>query len=128
MFGELFSVLAIPKQISAGEIVNGQLNPLHLTVATTGYRIQSRTLQIPDRFGFFSSGPPRLQVHESFCFSHVVGLVCLGVVFDAFSVFLCGPLRTPISQRLCVWWSLMVVPGVALLWIATANGRCRQPG
>ena len=54
MLGKLISnILAIPKEAFAGEIVDNQLNSLHLAVATTGYRIQSRTLQIPDRFGFF---------------------------------------------------------------------------
>jgi len=38
-------------------------NSVHLAVATIGYWIQSQQLKIPDRYGFFSLGPPRLQVH-----------------------------------------------------------------
>ena len=67
------NILTILKEAFAGEIVNNQLNSLRLAIATTGYRIQSCTLQIPDRFGFFSPGPPRLQVFEGLSFIFMVG-------------------------------------------------------
>lgn len=60
--------LALTKAFSAGQVVNNQLNPLYLAIATTGYRIQSNTLHVPEYFGLFSSGPPRLQVHQATVF------------------------------------------------------------
>ena len=89
MSGELISnILAVPKGAFAGQIVNNQLNPLHLAVANTGYRIQSRTLQILDRFGLFSPGPPRLQVHEGLSFIIMVLWICLSLFSNAFIVYL----------------------------------------
>ena len=44
---------------------SGNLNPMLLAFATEGYRIQSQYLGIPDRWGYFSPGTPRLQVHEA---------------------------------------------------------------
>lgn len=37
---------------------DGRLNPVYLAIASRSYRIQSHTLHIPDRSGFFSPGPP----------------------------------------------------------------------
>ncbi|RYP80877.1 hypothetical protein DL769_002255 [Monosporascus sp. CRB-8-3] len=56
------------------------LNPYHIAIATGGYRIQSRVLNIPDRWDFFSPDPPRLQVHQgaSFLFMTLILGVLLG--------------------------------------------------
>jgi hypothetical protein len=32
-------------------VVGNRLNPVYLAIATSGYRIQSRLLRIPDRYG-----------------------------------------------------------------------------
>ena len=129
MFDKLISdILAIPKEVFAGQIVNNQLNPLHLAVAITGYRIQSRTLQIPDRFGFFSPGPPRLQVHEGLSFIIMIGWICLSLIFDAFSVFLCRLYGLPTCQKLGAAFLLIIVPGVVLFWIVAVYGRRRALG
>ncbi|KAI0010056.1 hypothetical protein F4779DRAFT_327188 [Xylariaceae sp. FL0662B] len=40
------------------EVINNRLNPVHLAIGTWGYWIQAHILHIPDRFGFFSPGPP----------------------------------------------------------------------
>ncbi len=129
MFGKLISnILAIPKGVFAGQIVNNRLNPLHLAIATTGYQIQSRTLQIPDRFGFFSPGPPRLQVHEGLSFIIMVGWICLNLIFNAFSVFVCRLYGLPTCQKLGAAFSLTIVPGVVLFWVGAVYGRRRAPG
>lgn len=129
MFGNLISnILAIPKGVFAGQTVNNQLNPLHLATATTGYRIQSRTLQIPDSFGLFSPGPPRLQVHEGLSFIIMVGWICLNLILNAFSVFLCRLCELPTCQKLGVAWTLMMVPMAVLFWIAAVYDRRRAPG
>ena len=129
MFSELFSnILAIPKEAFAGQIVNNQLNPLHLAVATSGYRMQSRTLRVPDRFGFFSPVPPHLQVHEGLFFIVMVGWICLNLISNAFSVFLRVLTGLPTCRKLGVAFSLTIVPGVILLWIAAVYDRRRKPG
>lgn len=46
------------------KVVDGRINPSLLVIARRGYWVQSRLLRIPDRFGFFSSGPPLLQAHQ----------------------------------------------------------------
>ncbi len=72
----------------AGEIVNNQLNPTHLAIATAGYRIQTETFHIPDRFGFFVAGPPRLQVRQAALFIHVIQGICLSLVLWGFVVLI----------------------------------------
>ena len=129
MFGRLFNnVLAILQEVFAGQIVNNQLNPRHLAVATTGYRIQSQTLQIPDRFGLFSPGPPRLQVHEGLSFIIMVGWICLTLVSNALSVFLSRRYGLPACQKFGAIFSVTTVPGAALFWVIVIHDRRRAPG
>ncbi|KAF2876883.1 hypothetical protein BDV95DRAFT_601298 [Massariosphaeria phaeospora] len=67
------------------DTADGQVNPIYLAIAKTGYHIQSKTLRIADRFGIFSSGPPHCQAHEGSKFLFfVIGwwlYVALGVLF-----------------------------------------------
>lgn len=129
MFGRLISnILTISQQVYAGQIINGQLNPLHPAIATTGYRIQSRTLQIPDRLGFFSPGSPRLQAHDGWCFIFMLGWICLNLISNAFSVYVCSLYGLPTCQKLGAAYSLTLVPGVILFWIVAVYGRHRAPG
>jgi hypothetical protein len=37
-------------------------SPVHVAIGRAGYRLQSRWLRIPDRYGFFTPAPPR--AHE----------------------------------------------------------------
>lgn len=54
-------------------------------MASRCYKIQSQTLHIPDRFGFFSLGPPRLQAHEAGAFGFVIILgLGLSIVLGSF--------------------------------------------
>ncbi|RYP65286.1 hypothetical protein DL770_009032 [Monosporascus sp. CRB-9-2] len=57
-------ILKAVKALLSPQIIDNRLNPYYLAVATRAYWIQSHILRIPDRFGFFSPGPPRLQVLE----------------------------------------------------------------
>lgn len=41
-------------------------------MANRGYYIQSKILHIPDLFGFFSAGPPSLQVKDAESFTRLV--------------------------------------------------------
>ena len=40
---------------------NNNPNPVHVSLARQGYRLQSAWLRIPDRYGFFSPGPVQAQ-------------------------------------------------------------------
>ena len=52
-----------------------RLNPIHLSVATTGYCDQVHTLGIPDCFGIFSPVSPRVQNFEAESFVYVVRIL-----------------------------------------------------
>lgn len=118
MVGKLISnILAISQGDWAGQIVNNPLNPLNLTIATTEYRIQSRTLQIPDRFGFFSPGPPRLQVHDGGMFIVIVGLICMNLICSAFLVFMCRLCEARNCQKAGAIFTLLIPFMVIVVWI-----------
>ncbi|KAI1158458.1 hypothetical protein F5B18DRAFT_641046 [Nemania serpens] len=50
--------------IWSDQVVDNQLNPVHLALGVRGYQIPSEVLRIPERWSIFSPGPPRLQVYE----------------------------------------------------------------
>jgi hypothetical protein len=54
------------------QVIDHNLNPVHLAIARRGYAIQSNVLRIPDRFGFFAPGPPRLQAYNGAKFAALV--------------------------------------------------------
>jgi len=74
------NILSIAKKVFAGEIVDNRLNPVHVAIATTGFRIQSGTLHIPHRIDFFSFDSPRLQVHEAAFFIFLMFGFCVAIV------------------------------------------------
>lgn len=76
-------------------VVDGTINPSLLAIARRGYWVQSRLLRLPDRFGFFSSGPPLLQAHQGRKFATLV--------MDA--------VVTVVTAMLVQWWW-----GVAMWW------------
>lgn len=120
---------AITKGIFAGEIVDGRLNPARLAIATTGYRIQSRTLHIPDRLGLFSSGPPRLQVNEATSFIVLVFFVCFSTIGSGFLVLFIREAGLPGHRKVGALFALMTVFGVVFLWWVTVfHDRHRAPG
>ena len=87
LYNLISNILTTAKGVFAGKIVDNGLNPLHLAIATTGFRIQSCTLHIPNRIYFFSPGPPRLQGDEATPFIVLVCGSCLGIVMDGFLIF-----------------------------------------
>ncbi len=129
MFGKLISnIFAILKQAFAGEIVDNQLNSLYLAIATIGHRIQSRTLQIPDRLGLFSPGPPRLQVHEGCSFLFILGWTCLIMILDAYCVYSCRRPHGECTCQLGAVFLVVMVPHAVIFWIASVYDRHRAPG
>ena len=109
------------RYLLAGPIVDGgELNPLYLSVATKGYRIQSRTLRIPDRYGFFVSGPPRPQAHEGEFFFMAIFFILLTLIGNVLSYLSCVTLCKPLVCDYC--WQFvpfylfgMTIPGTGLL-------------
>lgn len=129
MLGNFISkMFVIPKQAFAGEIVDNRLNPLHLAIATTGYRIQSRILQIPDRFGFFSSGPPRLQVQQGLLFIVGACKASFDTVFLALVVLLCYVNGLPNYRRIAAVFSVMVISQVVMIYALGCWNPRRAPG
>ncbi|KAI1781465.1 hypothetical protein F4818DRAFT_436655 [Hypoxylon cercidicola] len=87
--------------------VKKSLNPAHLALGARGYEIQSRLLRIPDRYGFFSPGPPRLQVHEGCLFFINFLLICYLSIASAVIVWVMSRLHVP-------WISFFVVVSVVV--------------
>lgn len=129
MLRDLISdILATTKGVFAGEIVNNRLNPVRLAITTTGYRIQSRMLHIPDRMGFFSSGPPRLQVHEATCFIVLVSWLCFSIISSGFLVFWVRVAGLPNHRKVGAVMSLITVSEAVLFWVMACYDRRRAPG
>ncbi|KAK2020600.1 hypothetical protein LX32DRAFT_716363 [Colletotrichum zoysiae] len=55
---------AMRMEIFAPQVVDNRLNPVHLAIGIRCYQIQTEILGIPEQYGLFSSGPPRLQVFQ----------------------------------------------------------------
>ncbi|GJC95894.1 hypothetical protein CH63R_02160 [Colletotrichum higginsianum IMI 349063] len=51
-------------EIFAPQVIDNRLNPVHLAIGIRCYQIQTEVLGIPEQYGLFSSGPPRLQVFQ----------------------------------------------------------------
>jgi hypothetical protein len=126
---------AIPKgfrtliiALKAGEIINGRLNPTHFATATSAYHIQARTLRVPNRFGFFSSGPHRLQVREASIFICLVGSICFTVILFGFMIYplTLGPPGDTV-KLLAVVLSLVVFK-ILLFWVLDCSNPRRAPG
>lgn len=112
----------------AGQIVNNRLNPVHHSIATTGYRIQPTTLHIPDRYGFFSPGPARLQVWEAMSFIYVGFQCCIGIASDILIVFLARLFGLSNSLKAgAVILSVSLVQS-AVVWVSVYCDRRRAPG
>ncbi|KAF5606842.1 uncharacterized protein FSUBG_5678 [Fusarium subglutinans] len=59
------------------------LDPRKLKMANRGYYIQSKILHVPDQFGFFSAGPPWLQVMDAECFTRVLAYLAIVGTLEA---------------------------------------------
>ncbi|KAI0871545.1 hypothetical protein GGS24DRAFT_471207 [Hypoxylon argillaceum] len=87
--------LEIKWSLWSGQVVNNQLNPIHLALGIRGYQIQSEVLHIPTRWGIFSPGPPRLQVYESHAFAStclIVALIATWTILNDVIIYIYGRL------------------------------------
>ena len=114
----LNTTLTTTRTFLSSSTINAHPNLLHLTLATRGYTIQSQTLYIPNRLGFFSPGPPRLQVRQAWLFgmmafatAFIIGysvlavlLMCVwGVERDVFRKVVLGLVVVTVAQVVAVW-------------------------
>lgn len=124
----LHNAVASSRDICAGEFVDDRPNPRYLSIANGGYRIQSRTLRIPDRLGFFTSGPPPLQVHQTSESMLLVGCVCVSTVIASFLLILLKIDARPNSWVVAPVWAAFTAVEVAMVWHAVCNNSRRAPG
>ena len=120
------NLLTAFKKLFSPQYMDGQLNSVHLTIATQGYWIQSNILHIPTQFGFFSPGPPRLQVHQGALFGLLSFHLGLSCIFGAFIVFWVGIRGGPVLALASAMVAI-VVGVVACIWIASCYDRHRSP-
>ncbi|KAI1170909.1 hypothetical protein F4777DRAFT_88206 [Nemania sp. FL0916] len=69
------------------QVINNQLNPICLGIGTRGYRIQSEILHVPERWGIFSHGPPRLQVYQGQAFMGCCAIVAFIAILNLLADF-----------------------------------------
>ncbi len=104
-----------------------KLNPVHLALGIRGYWIQSQVLHIPDRFGFFSPGPPRLQVHQAFLLLPMLLAVITTSFWGAFAI--CLAVLNNKDNSLPAWRItevvvVLVVGGADVLYIGFLFDPC----
>ena len=113
---------------SQRQIVDNRLNPVYLAIATTGYKIQSQLLRIPDHYGFFAPAPPRLQAREGAAFAGMVMLICYMVATAWFVINLASSI--PNARRFMFALFLMTVETTtcAIFWYVQCTKASRKPG
>ncbi|KAL7915840.1 hypothetical protein GGI35DRAFT_430809 [Trichoderma velutinum] len=120
------STTATLKALFSCHVQNGQPNPVHVTIASRGYDFQSRVLRIPDRFGWFTRGPPRRSAYEGYTFVYIC--VFLGVEAILLSICLIAvdsigqPIMT-LSIALLVFYVMVL----ALIWAVIIHSPQRKP-
>ncbi|RYP48775.1 hypothetical protein DL768_005368 [Monosporascus sp. mg162] len=123
-------VLKAVKGLRSPQIIDNRLNPYRLAVATRAHWIQSHILRIPDRFGFFSPGHLRLQVHQSVGFTYLVImfgiLLCADFLIYGAVALLYTLEKRPVPRLLGPMVALMVAV-VASLWVLEGFDRHRAP-
>ena len=120
---------AVIKDFFAPPVVDGRLNPVSLALATRCYWIQSRVFRIPDRFGFISAGPPRLQVEESVILFIAVFLTIQMFFLAGITVFIVSLMDgdRPVKSLAAMLFLLtMSVPG--FFWLDLCLSPRRAPG
>ncbi|KAI0879471.1 hypothetical protein GGS24DRAFT_439621 [Hypoxylon argillaceum] len=118
---------AIEWSFWSDQVVNGQLNPIHLALGVRGYHIQSEVLRIPNSQGIFSPGPPRLQVYEGQALVIACGIVAFFAVLDSFISYMLykmGGLTAPVAAIIVSLFSVVV----ALMYYALRFPPQRSPG
>jgi len=122
------NILIVTKGSFPGEIVDNRLNPVHLAIATTGFRVQSGQLHIPHRIGFFSPGNPRLQVHEAASLIFLMFTSCFAIVSGGFVIFVIRLYGLPNSLKAGAVMLSMIIAQAIAIWVIVCCDRRRVPG
>lgn len=119
-----FIITLFSDQVTA----SNSLNPAHLAIATKGYWIQLSLLGIPDQYGFFSRGPPRLQVFQGFYLTIIcIWMICV-ICSGAFLAFIVSmnPNHEPI-WKLILFMMTCTIGILALIWVEQCLHDRRSP-
>ena len=114
------------KQFFDSQVKDGQLNPVQLAFARRGYWVQSHILRIPERFGIFSSGPARLQVHQACFFAVMV----FSVGFTSALWIACILLLRDMGPQIYLFAGVVAAMEVGLvvfMWVVGWYDRHRAP-
>lgn len=105
------------------------MNPHNIAVAASGYRIQSQTLHIPDRYGFFSSGPSRAQAIEGSLVVFLTIVLSLANFMGVLIVLLMKIENNPNANKMLITFCPLasVVP-IGLAWVMTCRDRQHEGG
>ncbi|KAH7113258.1 hypothetical protein B0J11DRAFT_146211 [Dendryphion nanum] len=121
-------IITIIRGVFAGEIVDNNLNEHLLAAAKTGYRIQSQVLKIPTRFGFFSPGPPRLQVNEAYACAVLLFGIGFTTVYSCFIVLWIKIRGIPNASRMAAVLAVIQTMVIILHWVLACTSKRRAPG
>ena len=119
---------AFVKGFFAGQIVDNRLDPYRLAAARAGYKLQSQTFRIRERYRIFSPGPPRLQVWEA---NHVIPLLFLIIWAISFYItmnFLLDVMGKPKRMETAALTLAITSSMLILLYIIALYDNCREPG
>lgn len=120
-------LLSIPDSLYPQITGSNTLNPVLLALATRAHWIQAHVLHIPDRYGFFSPSPPRLQVWQAFLFLKIFTMVICSIPLGASILYHASsrPNHKPLSIiALCL--AMPAAGAIAFLWVSECyNGGPR---
>ncbi|KAJ0163435.1 Extracellular metalloprotease [Colletotrichum tanaceti] len=110
----------------APQVIDNRLNPVHLAIGICGYRVQTELLGIPEQYGFFSSGPPRLQVSQGNMFPAFIALSAFPVVAPLVAILFFGTKNKE-------FWPIMGMVAISIgtggfLWWLECTDFRRAPG
>jgi hypothetical protein len=125
------NTIATLRLLHAGQVLSDppRLNPLFVPLGTNAYRIQSQTLGIPDHWGMFSAGPPRLQAYEAGTFLTMCFCLLYNLFLATFTLTICWLARTKNFWWIALSTYALVGGAAACLWMISCErtGR-RAPG
>jgi hypothetical protein len=112
----------------AGAVINNTFNPWHLSFASSAYIIQSTKIHIPDHHGFFSRGPPRLQVHQAACFAAIMFIALFMTGVAAWSFLMLMSLRSTVKMKFVAAYSGMLICFIVGMWAITLGDEAWKLG
>ncbi|EHK21331.1 uncharacterized protein TRIVIDRAFT_223103 [Trichoderma virens Gv29-8] len=125
--GNALSAMDTIKAMFSPAITRNQPNPVYVEMAARCYHIQSRVLHIPDRFGYFLPGPPRLAAQDAFAFALI--FFTFGLPLAAFAI--CWVVFKSVRQEILlgtIGYLVMCFMLLVLLWAVEIHRYRRMRG